>query len=125
MKKFILSVAATLSIMLCTGNVFAARADLIYTEIGIFTAQVYVCDETKNTVVLKLVTPVNEGDTAASLKGLAEYNEIPINTDLVKSGGSFIDLRSVNAYMLDKTAYVVIGRNSYGLKVLTMSFGEV
>ncbi len=111
-------------ILLCSANAYAAKPDMIYTEIGIFKAQVYVCDDVRSTVVLKSVTPTEPTDDALSIVKDAEYAEIPIRAEMVRIGGEFAYLSTVNTYMLDKTASVVIGRNTHGLKILYMRFDE-
>lgn len=112
-------------ILLCSANAsYASKPDMIYTEIGIFKAQVYVCDDVRSTVVLKSVTPTETTDDALSILKDAEYAEIPIRAEMVRIGGEFAYLSTVNTYMLDKTASVVIGRNTHGLKILYMRFDE-
>ncbi len=111
-------------ILLCPTNAFAVKTDMIYTEIGIFKAQVYVCDDVRSTVVLKSVTPVETTDDALSIVKDAEYAEIPVRAELVRIDNNFAYLSTVNTYMLDKTASVVIGRNTHGLKILYMNFDE-
>lgn len=121
-KKFILTFAAVFALTVGVVNVSALDDNVIYKEIGIFTAQVYVCDDVNETVVLKSVEPHNMTETEAAIAQEAEYTEISINPRLIRDGNSFIYMRTVNAFLLDKTATVVIGRNNYGLEVIYMQF---
>ncbi len=125
MKKFILALAAVFALTIFPANAFAAEnSEVLYNEIGIFNARVYVCDDDAGTVILKSVDPFYLTSEMLSIAYEAEYTEIPIKESLIQIGSMFTDLKTVNGYMLDRDAVVVIGRNSKGLKILYMRFEQ-
>ncbi len=122
MKKRLLSVLL-LFIMLCEGvTAFAFDSKALYTELRYFRAKIYVCD-TKNQEAILVNVNMQNGLSNPELTKDIEYTAIPIASETVFSlKGEKLSLEFVNEYLLDSTVRVLVGKNGYGYKILSMNF---
>ncbi len=122
MKKRIFSIFAAAFIALQSVSVFAADSKLLFYELKYYTAKIYVCDTQNNKAVLVNVVPVGGSYNINYTRDL-EYNAIPLSTgNIYDSKGQNITMSAVNGYLLDSSVRVLIGKNGYGNRILSMEF---
>lgn len=122
MKRRFLAIAAglmALCVMFGASPAFAVDEKAIYTNMALLTANVYVCDSVKHTIVLKGVQTWQEDDVAQDMQKAMEYAEIPItHRALLNKDGALISLQNINESYLDQRAQVLVAKNGYGYKVI-------
>lgn len=122
-----LTAAATACILLIVSMTAFADSDpnLLFTELGMYSGVLYFCDSTQNTVVLKSVQPVYQAEGAEWSKTTAaeaEYKELALApVSLTLQDGTALEPIDLNVYA-DSYVKVLIGRNGYGLKILSLKF---
>lgn len=125
MKKKVFG-ALLAAVILCfgTASVFAVDKNLIYTDMQIYTARIYVCDTEKNRAVLVNVAPLKNPYSLNQASHI-EYKALPINTDMIiGSKGQKLSMEVVNGYLLDKTVTVLVGSCGYGYRIAYMGFED-
>lgn len=80
MKKFIACLVVMI-VVFSSISVFADSAEGKTEKICVFTAELYYCDDTGGTVVLKSVTPMLESDETKALAKEIEYKETPLTKE--------------------------------------------
>ncbi len=122
MKKKLFSIFAAAFILLQSTSVFAADSKLIFTELKYYTARIFVCDTQNNKAVLVNVVPVG-GSFNINYTRDIEYNAVPLSIgNIYGSKGQKLALSTVNGYLLDSPVKVLIGKNGYGKRILSMDF---
>ncbi len=122
MKKKLFSIVAAVFIVLQSTSVFAADSKLIFNELKYYTARIYVCDTQNNKAILVNVIPVGGSYNINYTRDL-EYNAIALSTgNIYGSKGQKLTMSTVNGYLLDSPVRVLIGKNGYGNRILSMEF---
>lgn len=122
MRKRILCLTVAFVMLLAGLTAYAADPKRIYTEFKFYTARIYVCDTANNQAVLVNVAPIKSPYTLNQAPHL-EYKALPLNPELViGSKGQKLALETVNGYLLDSQVSVMVGKNSYGYKIVYMQF---
>ncbi len=118
-RKVIASIALCCVLVFGSAPSFAMDANAIYTNMALYTANVYVCDSVNRTIVLKGVSTWQTDDVAQEMQSAIEYTEIPItHRALFNKDGASISLQNINESCLDQRAQVLVARSGYGYKVI-------
>lgn len=122
MKKKLFSIFAVVLITFQSILVSAADSKLIFNDIKYYTARIYVCDTQNSKAILVNVIPVGGSYNINYTRDL-EYNAIPISAgNIYGSKGQKLTMGTVNGYLLDSQVRVLIGKNGYGNRILSMEF---
>ncbi len=121
MKK-IFCVFAAIFIAFQSTMAFAADSKLIFNDLQYYTARIYVCDTQNNKAILVNVVPVGGSFNIMYTRDL-EYNALPLSAgNIFGSKGQKVTMEVVNGYLLDSPVKVLIGKNGYGNRILSMEF---
>ncbi len=122
MKKRLLIIFAVFVIVVQSTCVFAADSKLIFDNVKYYTARIFVCDTQYNKAILVNVIPVGGSFNINYTRDL-EFNAIPLSTgNIYGSKGQKLTMDTVNGYLLDSQVRVMIGKNGYGNRILSMEF---
>ena len=122
MKKKLFGIFAAFVIAIQGVSVSAADSKLIFNDVKYYTARIFVCDTQNNKAVLVNVIPVGGTFNINYTRDL-EFNAIPLSTgNIYGSKGQNLTMSTVNGYLLDSQVKVLIGKNGYGNRILSMEF---
>ncbi len=122
MKKKLIGFVLTFLLLLNSITVSALDSGAIFTEVRYYYAKIYVCDTRQNEAILLNVS-LPTGIPDPSLTGPIEYTALPIVTSTIfGSKGQKLNMEVINAYLLDSPVRVLVGKNAYGYKILSMEF---
>ena len=112
--------------LICGGSAFAIDEELIFTTAFECRGNVYFCDPSSSTVVLKNLDFSGIVDPAivTDIRYIIEYTEVPINLGgILAQGRGRIDGETVNSEYADAKVKVIIAKNKRGYKVISMTCG--
>lgn len=122
MKRKLIGFVLTALLMFNCTTVSALDSGAMFTEIRYYYAKIYVCDTQRNEAILLNVSlPTGIPDSA--LTEPIEYTALPIVTStILGSKGQKLNMEVINAYLLDSPVRVLVAKNDYGYKILSMEF---
>ena len=122
MKKRVLCLCLLFVFSICNFGVFAEKNDKIYTEIKCYKARLFVCDTENEKIILVNVAPVNNPNMLNQAPHL-EYTALDVCKELIfGSKGQNLTLDVINGYLLDSMVTMLVGKNNYGYKILSIQF---
>ncbi len=122
MKKKLFCVIAAITVIFQSTLTFAADPKLIFNDVKYYNARIYVCDTQNKQAILVNVVPLHGSYNINYTRDL-EYNAISLcSGNIFNSNGEKLSMEQVNGYFLDSRVKVLIGKNGYGNRILSMEF---
>ncbi len=122
MKKASLVFLTLCMIFSSTITSFALDSKMVFTDAAYYDAKIYVCDTQNKEAILLGVSPLTYTPGYFS-GGELEYKALPITeTRIFGADGQKYSMSMVNGYLLDSSVKVLIAKNEYGYKILSMQF---
>ena len=114
-------ICAVFAVLFCFCNIcaYADGTEHIFTEYICFDANVYLCLEDTNQIILRNVSPVIKSSDGLTKARDIEYLAIDASpVGLFKKNGEKLSFNYINWHLLDSRAMAIVGRNEFGYSLV-------